>query len=71
MCKQLTGKTASAWINEYVVRDVTRLLKYSDLSIKEIALKLDFPNVSFFGKYVKNQLGLPPSEYRKKYAGNH
>ena len=71
VCKQLTGKTASAWINEYVVRDVTRLLKYSDLSIKEIALKLDFPNVSFFGKYVKNQLGLPPSEYRKKYAGNH
>lgn len=70
VCKQLTGKTASAWINEYVVRDVTRLLKYSDLSIKEIALKLDFPNVSFFGKYVKNQLGMPPSEYRRKHAGS-
>lgn len=66
VCKQLTGRTALSWINEYVMKDVLHLLKNSDLSIKEIAAQLNFPNVSFFGKYVKNQLGMSPSEFRKK-----
>ena len=65
VCKQLTGRTASSWINEFVIKDVVRQLCYTDLSIKEISLRLGFPNVSFFGKYVKNQLGMSPSEYRK------
>ena len=65
VCKQLTGRTASSWINELVIKDVVRQLCYTDLSIKEISLRLGFPNVSFFGKYVKNQLGMSPSEYRK------
>ena len=65
VCKQLTGRTASSWINEFVMKDVVRQLHYTDLSIKEISLRLGFPNVSFFGKYVKNQLGISPSEYRK------
>lgn len=66
VCKQVTGKTASAYINFYMVKDIKQLLKYSDKSIKEIAQTLGFPNLSFFGKYVKAHLGVSPSAYRKK-----
>ena len=65
-CKVVSGKTANKWINEFVVRDIHKLLKYSDKSIKEICESLDFPNLSFFGKYVKAHLGYSPKEYRKK-----
>lgn len=66
VCKQVTGKTASTYINFYMVKDIKQLLKYSDKSIKEIAQTLGFPNLSFFGKYVKAHLGVSPSAYRKK-----
>ena len=37
------------------------------MTMQEIANDLDFPNASFFGKYVKDHLGMTPMEYRKKY----
>jgi AraC-like DNA-binding protein len=48
------------------MKDIIRMLKYSDKSIKEIALELDFPNISFFGKYVKAHLGVSPKAYRRQ-----
>ena len=41
-------------------------LKYTDLSIKEIVIDMDFPNISFFGRFVKSMLGMSPREYREK-----
>ncbi|MCI7706864.1 MAG: helix-turn-helix domain-containing protein, partial [Parabacteroides sp.] len=34
--------------------------------IKEIALDLDFPNLSFFTKYTKKHLGMTPTQFRSK-----
>ena len=70
ICKSNSGKTASEWIMEYAVEDVSHLLSHSDMSIKEIANYLDFPNLSFFGKFVKAHLGCSPTEYRR-IKGNH
>ena len=42
------------------------LLDNTDLSIKEIATKLNFPTQSFFGKYFKQYVGISPKEYRNK-----
>ncbi len=64
-CKNISGKTANVWINQFVIRDITHLLKYSDKSIKEISEYLEFPNISFFGKYVKAHMGCSPKEYRR------
>lgn len=66
VCKQMTGKTASDFINFFMIKEVKRMLLYTDKSIKEIAQTLGFPNLSFFGKYVKLHLGMSPTAYRKK-----
>jgi YesN/AraC family two-component response regulator len=47
-----------------VSRDIHELLTESNKSIKEIMEELDFPSLSFFGKYVKKHLGKGPKEYR-------
>ena len=64
--KKVSGKTAFEWINEYVMEDVKRQLSFSGKSIKEIADYLKFPNISFFGKYVKTHLGVSPTEFRRQ-----
>lgn len=65
-CKNVSGKTANVWINQFVVKDICQLLRYSEMSIKEISEHLNFPNLSFFGKYVKSHLGVSPKEYRQQ-----
>lgn len=68
VCKACSGKTALEWIHEYTLEVIVQQLKYSDRTIKEIAEGLDFPNISFFGKFVKSQLGVSPTQYRKQLA---
>lgn len=64
VCKEKSGRTAMEWITDNTVRHIKYYLLQTDLSVKEIAFKLDFPDVSFFCKYVKKHLGLAPLEYR-------
>jgi len=64
ICKKNSEKTAGQWIHEYLMADITHYLLNTDLSIKEIASKVNFDNTSFFSKYVKKALGCTPTEYR-------
>lgn len=62
--RKTSGRTAAEWIDDYVVLEAKNLLKYSTMSIQEIAYCLNFPNQSFFGKYFRNHTGMTPSSYR-------
>lgn len=64
VCKSVSGKTALEWIHDFLAEAITQKLKYTDFSIKEIADELGFPNISFFGKFVKARFGVSPKEYR-------
>lgn len=67
--KNVSGETASQLINQAVMNDIRVLLKRSRKSIKEVAHELDFPNLSFFGKYVKRYSGLSPKQLREQNNG--
>ncbi len=62
--KRVSGRSASEWIDSYVILEAKTLLKFSDMSIQEIAYYLNFPNQSFFGSYFKRNAGLSPSRYK-------
>ena len=64
LLRTTTGRTASEWIDEYVVLEAKNLLKYSTMNIQEIAYYLNFPNQSFFGRYFKQHTGMSPTSYR-------
>lgn len=64
LVKQVSRKSVSEWIEIYVILEAKTLLKYSTLSIQEIAYTLNFPNQSFFGSYFKRNTGLSPSQYK-------
>lgn len=62
--KQASGKTPLDVINETAMEHIKYRLKHSNKSIKEVAEEFNFPNQSFFGKYVKAHLGMSPAQYR-------
>ena len=64
--KQACGRTPLDLINEATIEQIKYRLKHSDKSIKEIAEEFNFPNQSFFGKYVKAHLGTSPTSYRNR-----
>ncbi|MGP1514763.1 MAG: AraC family transcriptional regulator [Bacteroidales bacterium] len=63
--KSTSGKNALEFIHHYTVQEVIRRLKYTDKSIQEISNDMNFPSISFFGKFFKNQMGISPKQYRK------
>jgi AraC-like DNA-binding protein len=62
--KDTTGKTPMQFIQENTIKHIKYKLRHSNMSIKEIADSLNFPNASFFGKFVKFHTGMTPIEYR-------
>ncbi len=65
LIKTASGKSAPEWIDSFVIMEAMNLLKYSDISIKEIVYRLNFPNQSVFYKFFKSRTGMTPTEYRK------
>ena len=63
--KQVSNKTASEWIDDCVITEAKNLLKYTDLSIQQVAYRLNFSNQSFFGTYFRRRTGISPSEYKQ------
>lgn len=64
--KDFSGKSAAKWIHEYVVLEAQTLLKFSDMTIQEIAYHLNFATQSSFGKYFKQQTGMSPKKFIAK-----
>jgi AraC-like DNA-binding protein len=50
--------------NGKMLEEIRFYLKQTDLSIKQVSNRLNFPNPSFFGKYVKEHLGVTPKKLR-------
>ena len=63
--KDYTGKTATEWVNDFVILEAKIMLKDSNLSIQEISYQLNFPDQSAFGKYFKQLVGVGPKHYRR------
>lgn len=62
-----TGHNASFYIDYFTTQEIVRLLKRDDLTITDVAYKLDFNTTNYFTRYVKRTLGLTPREYREKF----
>lgn len=64
--QQVTKKTAKMIIDLHVLLEIKALLQSTDLTLQEIANRLNFPDQSFFGRYFKKHTGMSPTEYRKR-----
>lgn len=63
--RAFSGRSAAEWINEYAITEAKMMLRFSDLSIQQVAEKLNFPSQSAFGKYFKQYVGVSPKVFRR------
>ena len=68
--KENSGKTPLEWINKHTIEMIEHKLRFTDCSIKQLSYDFDFPNVSFFCKYVKKHLNISPNKLRQSPALN-
>jgi len=66
LIKDVSGKTAGAWINEMLVLEARVRLQNPEQSIAQIAYELNFSDPSHFGRFFKKHVGVSPLEYRSK-----
>ncbi len=64
LIKDVSGRSAAEWIDDYVIVEAKNLLKFSNMNIQEIAYSLNFDTQSFFGKYFKQHTGYSPSQFK-------
>lgn len=63
--KRYYNVTPTQFINELRIVEVSNMLKYSDISIIDIALESGFDNISYFNRIFKQKFNVTPSTYRK------
>ena len=63
--RQTLGTTAKLHIHKKVLEEAQRLLKYTTLTVTEIAERLHFDSSSYFTRFFKKQTGLTPLQYRE------
>ena len=64
LIREATGQTPSDWISTVTTSYAKLMLEQTEMSIKEIAHELNFPEQFTFRKYFKRNTGMAPTEYR-------
>lgn len=62
--KKVSGYAANYWINRYTILDITRLLRDKSLTFVQISDMFGFSSPAYFSRYVQQNLGVKPSDYR-------
>ena len=64
LVREYDGQSALKWISNAVITEAKILLRQPDYSIYQIALELNFPDQSTFGKFFKRNTGMTPVQYK-------
>jgi len=67
LLKETMNRRPSEMIHFYTLKAIEHRLRFTDMTMQEIANDLNFANASFFGKYFKEHAGMTPLDFRKKY----
>lgn len=65
VCKKQLNVSASSLIQNRVLLEAKRLLKASEMTVKEIVFDLGFYDHANFSKFFKSHTGMTPSEFRE------
>ena len=61
---QVTGRTTKELVTDRVMLEAARLLRFTDLSIGEIAFRVGFDDPMYFSRAFKRHHRQPPTAYR-------
>ena len=62
---ECSGRTPLSLINDRIILEAKRMVRYTNMMIKEIAAELGYDDASYFVKLFKRQTGHLPSDFRE------
>lgn len=68
ICKEISCKPASYWIDLFTVKEIVKYLYQKQLTLKQIAEKFNFSSLSYFCRYFRAKTGLSPHAYRSSVS---
>jgi AraC family transcriptional activator of pobA len=68
LCRDLLGKSAGQLIRDRILLEAKRLLVNTDISISEIAYRLNFKDNSYFTKFFKKYSGVTPEDFKTSHS---
>ncbi|MDR3716595.1 MAG: helix-turn-helix domain-containing protein [Puia sp.] len=71
ICKEITGQTAARILETRIHLEASRLLHYTNRSVKEISYELGFGEPSYFIKFYRRISKQTPQQYRMFMSGKH
>jgi AraC-like DNA-binding protein len=66
ICKKNLNTSASSIIQDRILLEAKRLLKVSEMSVKDIVYDLGFYDHASFSKFFKAQTGMTPSQFKEQ-----
>ncbi|MDY4482052.1 MAG: helix-turn-helix domain-containing protein [Candidatus Cryptobacteroides sp.] len=63
--REVASEQPKEIIDRHLVMEIKLLLTFSDLSIQQIADRLEFPDQSYMGRFFRRATGMSPLAYRK------
>lgn len=70
LTRKAIGKNAKSVINDRVLLEAKRLLLNSEMTISEVAYKLNFKDTSYFSRFFRKQTGDSPEAFRQKHQSS-
>lgn len=64
--RDLTGASASAYVEATVFREACRQLAYTRTDIQQVGFSLGFDDPAYFSKMFRKRVGISPSQYRQQ-----
>lgn len=65
VCNSVAGKSAHQLLQDHLVDEAKKHLRYTSYTVSEIAYLLNFEYPNYFARFFKKVTGFSPSEYRK------
>lgn len=66
---EAVGMSAKEFIDRSVILELQHMLRTTDMSVKEMAERLDFPGSSSLCRYFRTHTGMTVAEYRRSAVG--
>jgi AraC-like DNA-binding protein len=67
---QVTGRPTKELITDRRLLEASRLLRFTDLTVGEVAFRAGFEDQLYFSRAFKRHRGEPPTAYRARVRGH-
>lgn len=69
VCRRKLGRTPSQLIQECILQTADGILERREVPIKQVSFLLGFKDPTYFNRFFRRHMKLPPGLYRQRYAG--